>query len=63
MAIKKVFTDADSNELEMYINKDGELFISVGKPGDEVYYKGFICLDKTDVMYMIKELKSLLSEM
>jgi len=65
MATKKVYVDIETdNELEFFINKDGLLFLQAGILNDySGYYSGWVCLDKTDVEGIIKDLQSMLSKM
>ncbi len=59
---KTIFEDKDGNEMSLFINIYGLLYIKVGVP-DDGYFQGYICLDKEDVYCLIKNLKTHLSEM
>ncbi len=56
------FIDEDKNQLELFINTKGLLFVQCGQL-DEDYYNGCICLDKEDVITLIKSLKLLVKHM
>jgi hypothetical protein len=57
-----LFEDEERNQLRFRINKTGLLYIGAGDP-DDVYYNGYICLDKEDVKLFIEELQRLYSDM
>lgn len=63
MAVKTVFTDGNNNEMDCYLNDNGEVFINVGPRGEDVHYSGYITLDKEDVQQLIKLLSELEKEM
>lgn len=63
MATKVVFTDDDNNEMDCYLNDKGKVYIGVGQTGEDNIYSGFITLDKTDVLQLIKVLSDLEKEM
>jgi len=64
MATRLVFNDNDNNEMECYLNDKGKVFLRVGQIGqDDVYYSGFITLDKEDVNQLINVLTQLEQEM
>ena len=63
MPVKTVFTDNDNNEMDLYINDKGKLYISVGASGEDIHYSGFITLDKEDVNVLIKKLVDIEKEM
>ena len=65
MATKLLFYDNDNNEMECYLNDKGKLFLRVGQIGreDDVYYSGFITLDRDDVSQFINVLTELEQEM
>ena len=62
MANYKTFYDEGSNELRVYINSKGNLFIATGNFDDE-YFNGYISIDKGDVYDLIKELQRLIKLM
>jgi hypothetical protein len=50
MPVRKIFSDKDNNELEVSVNNDGKLFVSVAKKDeDESIYGGWIVLDRSDL--------------
>ncbi|AWA30960.1 hypothetical protein HYN48_13220 [Flavobacterium magnum] len=61
MAKKTIFVDDDNNEMEVFVNQNGKLFIQVGQLKEE-HYSGFITLDKTDVEELINMLTELKEE-
>jgi hypothetical protein len=63
MAVKTVFSDNNSNEMDCYLNDKGQVYISVGQTGEDLMYNGFITLDKEDVKQLIKKLTELEAEM
>ena len=63
MATRTVFSDRENNEMDCYLNDKGKVFISVGQPGEEIAYNGYIVLDRDDVKRLIKILTELEKEM
>ena len=66
MAKRKIYVDPKtSNELEFYLNDEGQLFLQCGviSNPDEHFYNGWICLDKGDVEDIITDLQYILSKM
>jgi len=63
MATRTVFSDKENNEMDCYLNDKGKVFISVGQPGEEIAYNGYIVLDRDDVKRLIKILTELEKEM
>ncbi len=63
MSIKKVFVDSDQNELQCYVNTQGKLFIEASSDKDDIYYKGYVALEKEDVDELIKELRQCREDM
>ena len=63
MAVKTVFTDGNENEMDCYLNDEGEVFINIGQRGEHEHYNGYITLDKEDVQQLIKLLSELEKEM
>lgn len=63
MATRTVFSDENNNEMDCYLNDKGKVFISVGQPGEDITYSGFIALNKEDVNKLIKKLTELEKEM
>lgn len=55
------YSDEDGNELKFHINSFDKLYISAG--GIDEYSNGYVCLDKEDVVSLIKDLKAILKEM
>lgn len=63
MAIRTVFNDENNNEMDCYLNNNGQVYIQVGEIGSEVHYRGHITLDKSDVNELIKMLTDIEKEM
>lgn len=63
MATRTVFSDIDNNEMDCYLNDKGKLYISVGQPGDDQIYNGYITLDKEDVQKLITVLTEIKTDM
>ena len=63
MAKKIIFVDEDNNEMQCYLNDQGKVFINVGKLDEDMYYQGFITLDKNDVNELISLLSSIAEQM
>jgi hypothetical protein len=63
MPVRKLFNDAEGNELEALVNEDAKLFISVGKKDEpDGPYGGWIVLDRSDLDEFIDLLLSLKEE-
>ena len=63
MARKIIFVDENDNEMQCYLNDQGKVFINVGKLDEDIYYQGFITLDKNDVNDLISLLSSIEEQM
>ena len=63
MATKTVFTDDNGNEMDLYQNDKGAVFISVGQVGENEIHSGYITLYKEDIVLLIKRLNELEKEM
>jgi hypothetical protein len=63
MAIRTVFNDENNNEMDCYLNDQGQVFIQVGEIDSDIHHKGFITLDKNDVNELIKMLTEIEKEM
>lgn len=63
--VNKVFTDGEGHTLIAYINNKGKCYIEASLDGepDNIYYSGFVCLDKEDLDELISELKSIRKQM
>lgn len=55
--------DENNNEMECYLNTNGQVYISVGDSTEDILYKGAITLDKDDVNQLIKVLVEFEKEM
>ncbi|GAB0156515.1 hypothetical protein CHRYSEOSP005_17800 [Chryseobacterium sp. Alg-005] len=62
MPKRTIFTDENDNEMELFVNQNGELYVAVGKLKED-YYNGFITLNQEDVEELIKMLEELKNEM
>lgn len=63
MPVRTVFSDENNNEMDCYLNDQGQVYISVGQSREDVIYSGFITLNKEDVQQFIKLLTELEKEM
>ena len=63
MPVRTVFTDQDDNELELFVNDKGRLYIAVGELREDLTHQGYITLDKEDVQVLISKLSELEKEM
>lgn len=63
MATRLVFEDEDNNEMNCFLNDNGKVCIGVGQRGEDMFYSGFITLDKADVQQLIDILTEYEKEM
>lgn len=61
MATRTVFSDQNGNEMDIYINKEGYLYIRIGDEDEHI--SSYITLDKVDVKQLIKVLTNFENEM
>jgi len=54
-----VFTDDNSNKMELYPNKNYKLYIEIGT---DDYDQKYIVLDKSDVIDLINELQMIIEK-
>lgn len=63
MPRRTVFSDENNNEMDCYLNVNGQVFVQVGQSGADVGESGFITLNKDDVNELIKILSELEKDM
>lgn len=65
MAVLKYFMDREGNEMKLYLNTEGEIFIETGDLSgeDAPYRSAWIVLTKDDAIELRKELDILISKM
>jgi hypothetical protein len=62
MAMKKVFMDQDSNEMDCYQNEKGDLYLGISRAGEDICFSGYITLKRSDVKELIKELQEIVDD-
>ena len=62
MPIKFGFID-DNKVMDIYINENGKLYISIGAVGENIHHNGYIILDKDYVKELIQVLVDIEKEM
>lgn len=62
MPIKFGFID-DNKVMDIYINENGKLYISIGAVGENIHHNGYIILDKDYVKELIQGLVDIEKEM
>jgi hypothetical protein len=63
MPVRKVFNDENDNEMDLFINTKGALYINVRQVRETQEEGHFITLDKEDVSHLINILVDLHKEM
>ncbi len=62
MGFRTVFDDESGNELDVYPNSKGDLFIGINHNSDEPMGSGFVTMKKQDVQELIRILTEYLPE-
>lgn len=52
----------DGQQLKVYPNDQGKVYIETGPTDEDQYYTGFVALDRADTEKLIEELRRILDE-
>lgn len=63
MPVRTIFNDDQMNEMDLYVNTNGKLFIQIQNADQEPHFSGSIVLDMSDVDELIQRLNDLKDEM
>jgi len=56
-------SETENHELVCYLNQQNEIYINININSDDIYYQGFICLDKSTAIKFAKTLRTEINKM